>query len=113
MEIKIKGNVNGAIVEHAESGSTVIGNDNRSINLNLADEKQISTLKKELLDLKDKLVSDPNYVNISPEIDTALSAIDEKDESKLKKALKCIGRECSNIAEGVLASVIYALLTQH
>ena len=79
MEIKIKGDVNGVIVEHAESGSTVIGNDNRSINLNLADDKQISTLKKELLDLKDKLVSDPNYVNISPEIDTALSAIDEKE----------------------------------
>ena len=51
MEIKIKGDVNGVIVEHAESGSTVIGNDNRSINLNLADDKQISTLKKELLDL--------------------------------------------------------------
>lgn len=52
MEIKIKGDVNGVIVEHAESGSTVIGNDNRSINLNLADDKQISTLKKSYWILK-------------------------------------------------------------
>lgn len=113
MEIKINGDVNGTIVERAESGSTVIGNDYRSINLNLADEEQINVLRRELLELKNQISSDPNYVNVCPEIDTALLALNEKNNPKLKNALKCIGRECANLAEGVLSSVIYALLVQH
>lgn len=111
MEITIHGDV-GNVIEHAEAGSTVVGVDKRSIVLNWSNEEQINQLLQELHELKKKLSDGKENEYDCTQIDVAVSAIQEKNEPKLRRALKCLGRESINLVEGIAGSVLATLIMQ-
>lgn len=111
MKITINGDV-GNVIEHAEAGSTVVGVDKRSIVLDWSNEEQINQILQELHELKKRLNDAKENEYDCTQIDAAVSAIHEKNEPKLRRALKCLGRESINLVEGIAGSVLATLIMQ-
>lgn len=110
MGIIIQGNVNGNVIERVEAGTTVIGVEQRSVCLEWSNKAQIDQLLVELQELKKELINEKGKELVCSEIDIAITAIQEKDESKLKRAFQVLGRECLNIIEGITGSVLATLI---
>lgn len=110
MEIKFSGDIKGNVIEKIEPGNIIVGFDNRSVALDLTNSAQMEILTQELLNLKATLSKEQGKESTCAEIDEAVTAIQSKDKSKLKKALQSIGRECANVAEGVLGSLLASLI---
>lgn len=110
MGITIQGNVNGNVIERVEAGGTVIGIDNRCAGIDWSNKAQLNQLVQELQEVKEKFINEKEKEYVCSEIDVAITAIQEKDESKLKKALKFLGREGLNIVEGITGSILGTLI---
>lgn len=110
MEITINGNFAGNVIEHVESGSTIIGIDKRIQGFDWTSKEQMDLMVQELRKLKETLSQEQGKENVCANIDEAIVAIQEKNESKFIGALKCIGRECTNVAEGIIGSIIATII---
>lgn len=112
MEIKIQGDVKGNIIENVEPGNTILGYYGSSVALDMNNYTQMKALTQELQDLKETFIKMHGKENACDKIDESVDAIKEKDRSKLLRALNCLGRECVNIAEGVLGSMLATFFMQ-
>lgn len=111
MDIKVYGDV-GNIIEKVDSESTIIGIDNRTISIDWSSKETLARLGKELKKIKQILESKSNIEEVK-NVEEALLAVEEADESKFMKAVKCMGRETINIAEGITGSILATLIMQH
>lgn len=110
MDLKVFGSINGNVIDKVEPGNIIVGYNGCSKMLDLSDFKQMETLSQELQNLKTQLSKEQGNEEACRNIDEAVTAIQNKDESTLKKALQSIGRECANVAEGVLGSMLASIL---
>lgn len=111
MDIKVYGPV-GNIIEKVESGSTIIGNDNCTISIDWSNKETYMRLEKELEEIQKALESKSHEEEVKI-VEEALLAVKDVDESKFMKAVKCMGRETLNIAEGITGSILATLIMQH
>ena len=96
-------------IEKVESGSTIIGNDNRTISIDWSNKETYMRLEKELEEIKKALESKSHEEEVKI-VEEALLAVKDVDESKFMKAVKCMGRETLNIAEGITGSILATLI---
>lgn len=111
MDIKVYGPV-GNIIEKVESGSTIIGNDNRTISIDWSNKETYMRLEKELEEIKKALESKSHEEEVKI-VEEALLAVKDVDESKFMKAVKCMGTrvEMAVWKNVIRFSIIYWLRT--
>lgn len=112
MSITIHGDVKGNVIEKIEPGNTIIGYNAQSIEFDVKNDNQMQVLIQELQNLKMSMSKEQGKEETCAKIDEAVDAIKEKNGSKLKQALLCIGRECANVVEGILGSILATLIMQ-
>lgn len=112
MQVTIHGDVNGTIIDTVQQGALVVGYTAKAVDLGLNNEDQKNELKDALEKLREHLCKESPSSTACEQVNDALDAINRKDESKLLQALKAISRECVNLAEGVLGSILATLIMQ-
>lgn len=110
MAITINGNVAGNVIDHVEHGSTITGIDKRTLGYDWNNKEQMDIFVQELKKLKEALSQEQRNESVCAKIDEAVVAIQEKNKSKFIGVLKCIARECANVTEGIIGSIMATII---
>lgn len=114
MEINIHKAKGCNIIEKVENGSTIIGTNygDTITKIDCNNPEVLKQMRTELESLKTRIGILENSNNACEVIDQAIVALETSDESKIKNALKLVGRECLNIGEGIIENILATAFIQ-